>query len=99
LQGGELDGSLVYRKRLRRRLDEYQRNVPPHVQAAQKLAPKGNWIRYIITRNGPEPVDALNSAPNYQHYLDKQLAPAADGILKFLGTSFSDITDAQMQMF
>lgn len=99
LQSGELDGSLVYRKRLRRRLDEYKRNVPPHVQAARKLKPHGNWIRYVITRNGPEPVDALESAPDYQHYLDKQLAPAADGILQFLDTSFSDITDAQMQMF
>ncbi|GAG31423.1 unnamed protein product, partial [marine sediment metagenome] len=76
LQSGKLDASLVYRKRLRRRLDEYQRNVPPHVQAARKLALHGNWIRYVITCNGPEPVDALESAPDYQHYLEKQLAPA-----------------------
>ena len=59
----------------------------------------GNWIRYVITRNGPEPVDAMQSLPDYQHYMDKQLAPAADGILKFLDTSFGHITDAQMQMF
>jgi DNA polymerase-2 len=90
---------LVYSKRLRRRLDEYQRNVPPHVQAARKLTHHGNWIRYVITRNGPEPVDALKSAPDYQHYLDKQLAPVADSILQFLNTSFSDITSPQMQMF
>lgn len=32
---GELDDLLVYRKRLRRRLDDYQRNVPPHVRAAR----------------------------------------------------------------
>jgi DNA polymerase-2 len=99
LQSGELDHALVYRKRLRRRLDEYQRNVPPHVQAARKLARSGNWIRYVITRNGPEPVDGLESAPDYQHYLDKQLAPVADSILQFLDTSFSEITGAQMQMF
>ena len=30
---GELDDLLVYRKRLRRHLDDYQRNVPPHVRA------------------------------------------------------------------
>lgn len=99
LQNGELDESLVYRKRLRRRLDEYQRNVPPHVKAARKLPSHGNWVRYVITRNGPEPVEALESAPDYQHYLDKQLAPAADGILQFLDTSFRNITGAQMQMF
>jgi DNA polymerase II len=99
LQSGELDDTLVYRKRLRRRLDEYQRNVPPHVQAARKLARSGNWVRYVITRNGPEPVDGLESAPDYQHYIDKQLAPVADTILQFLDTSFSDIAGAQMQMF
>ena len=99
LKAGELDGDLVYRKRLRRRLQDYKRNVPPHVQAARKLSSHGNTVRYVITCNGPEPVGALHSVPDYQHYLDKQLAPAADGILQFLGTSFRDLTDSQMQMF
>ncbi|NND91149.1 MAG: DNA polymerase II [Granulosicoccus sp.] len=99
LRNGELDEQLVYRKRIRRALGDYQRNVPPHIQAARKLPRSGSSISYIITRNGPEPVDNLQSAPDYQHYLDKQLAPAADGILQFLGTSFAAITDAQLQMF
>lgn len=38
---GELDAQLVYRKRLRRPLHEYQRNVPPHVRAA-RLADEQN---------------------------------------------------------
>ncbi|MEM8972102.1 MAG: DNA polymerase II [Pseudomonadota bacterium] len=99
LRAGELDEDLVYRKRLRRRLEDYKRNVPPHVQAARKLNSHGNVVRYVMTSNGPEPVAALNSAPDYQHYLDKQLAPAADSILQFLNTSFRDLTDQQMQMF
>lgn len=99
LRDGKYDQQLVYRKRLRRSLADYQRNVPPHVQAARKLRKSGNWISYVITRNGPEPVAALESAPDYDHYLDKQLAPAADSILHFLDTSFRQITDAQMQMF
>lgn len=99
LRQGELNEQLIYKKRIRRALDEYQKNVPPHIQAARKLPKSGRSIRYIITRNGPEPVDALVSEPDYQHYIEKQLAPAADGILQFLDTSFSAITDAQMQMF
>ena len=99
LGAGELDEELIYQKRIRRQLDDYQRNVPPHIQAARKQTKPGRSVRYIITRNGPEPIDALESAPDYQHYLDKQLAPAADGILQFLDTSFSAITDAQLQMF
>ena len=96
---GDLDDSLIYRKRLRRKLNDYQRNVPPHVQAARKLPHAGSWVSYIITRHGPEPIEALHSPPDYQHYMDKQLAPAADGILQFLDTSFAAITDAQMSMF
>ena len=99
LNNGELDEQLVYRKRIRRGLGDYQRNVPPHIKAARKLASNGNTIRYLITRNGPEPAEALESAIDYQHYLDKQLAPAADGILQFMDTSFQSITDAQMTMF
>ncbi|MCW0134934.1 hypothetical protein OIU89_13415 [Escherichia coli] len=41
LMAGELDARLVYRKRLRRPLSEYQRNVPPHVRAA-RLADEEN---------------------------------------------------------
>lgn len=99
LKEGRLDDKLIYRKRIRRKLEEYQRNVPPHIQAARKLHTRGSFIRYVITRNGPEPVEALQSKVDYQHYLDKQLAPAADGILQFMDTSFAEITDAQLRMF
>ena len=99
LNAGELDDQLVYRKRIRRKLADYQKNVPPHIKAARKLGTNAGTIRYLITRNGPEPADALESAIDYQHYLDKQLAPAADGILQFMDTSFHHITDAQLQMF
>ena len=102
LLAGELDEELIYRKRIRRNLSDYERNVPPHIKAARKLQalrPVGNTIRYVITRNGPEPVEAMVSSIDYQHYLDKQLAPAADGILQFMDTSFAQITDAQLQMF
>lgn len=99
LRAGELDASLAYRKRLRRDVSDYQRSVPPHVRAARKLSKPGRWIRYVMTLDGPEPVEAMTSRPDHEHYLEKQLAPAADGILRFLDTSFADITDAQMRMF
>lgn len=44
LMAGELNARLVYRKRLRRPLSEYQRNVPPHVRAA-RLADEENQKR------------------------------------------------------
>lgn len=99
LRSGKLDDDLVYRKRLRRGLDEYQRSVPPHVQAARQLKNPGRWIRYVITRNGPEPASLRRSEPDHEHYIEKQLTPAANGILPFLGTSFEELTDAQLRMF
>ena len=96
---GKLDEELVYRKRLRRKLSEYTRNIPPHVQAARKLANPGRWIRYVITNHGPEPVAAHIPQPDYAHYRERQLAPAADGILHFLGESFAAMTDRQLEIF
>jgi len=99
LKRGELDQQLVYRKRLRRPLDEYRRNIPPHVQAARKLGRQVRWISYLITLNGPEPVERQTSPIDYQHYIDRQLAPVADGILHFVNERFEQITADQMMLF
>ncbi len=99
LFGGELDADLVYRKRLRRPLDAYQRNVPPHVQAARKSKKRRKWVDYVITPQGPEPVDNHPTQLDYDHYQEKQLKPVADGVLHFLDTSFDEITTNQMSIF
>ncbi len=99
MMAGKLNDELVYRKRLRRPLSEYTKNVPPHVQAARQLDNPGRWISYVITSAGPQPVTGSIPKPDYAHYRDRQLAAAADGILHFLSTSFDAITDKQMAMF
>lgn len=106
VQAGERDQELVYRKRLRRHLHEYQKNVPPHVQAARKLQQRtgqqlrrGDWIEYLITLNGPEPVAAQQSPLDYQHYIDKQLSPVADSILYFVEQSLAELVDSQIPLF
>ena len=99
LKEGELDEQLVYRKRLRQPLEAYQRNIPPHAQAAKKMRRPGRVIRYLITVNGPEPVEALVSPIDYQHYLDRQLAPVADGVLHFLDESFERVVGEQLELF
>lgn len=108
---GEFDDLLIYRKRLRRKLSDYQRNVPPHARAA-KIADdynhkhgrplqyqNGGWISYIITTQGPEPLETHHSPIDYQHYLDKQLKPVAESILTFLGQSFDGLTTDQYDLF
>jgi DNA polymerase-2 len=108
---GELDELLVYRKRLRRPLGDYQRNVPPHVRAA-RLADEfnlaqgyplqyqnGGTIGYVITLAGPEPIERRRSPIDYEHYLTRQLQPVADAILPFVDDDFSSLTSGQQSLF
>jgi DNA polymerase-2 len=106
VRAGERDAQLVYRKRLRRKLEDYQRNIPPHVQAARLYAERqlpvptrGSWVEYVITSSGAEPAAAALAPLDYQHYLDRQLAPVADGILSFVGSSFAALTEQQIGLF
>lgn len=108
---GNHDDKLVYRKRLRQSLDKYVKNVPPHVKAA-RLADHNNaelgktlkyqhkgWIAYIITVNGPEPLEYRVSPIDYEHYISKQIQPVAEGILPFIDLSFEQLTSAQLGLF
>ncbi len=99
LLAGKLDEKLVYRKRLRRKLSDYERNVPPHVQAARKSANPQKWIDYVLTVQGPEPSEERTSELDYQHYVEKQLVPVADGILHFLNSSYHSVVSNQGELF
>ncbi len=108
---GKFDEELVYQKRLRRKLHEYQKNIPPQVRAA-RMADEINAqlgrplqyqnrgrIEYLITVNGPEPKEYLKSRIDYQHYIDKQLKPVADAILPFIGKQFESLSLPQLGLF
>ena len=111
VRSGKLDHKLVYRKRLRRPLADYQKNVPPHVQAARKAEAwrlnnnlpsaytNGGWIEYVITLTGPEPLEIGPVNYDYEHYIERQIEPVVDGILPFLNDSFANITEHQLGLF
>ncbi|MBN3726298.1 DNA polymerase II [Burkholderia sp. Ac-20379] len=108
---GELDDQLVYRKRVRRPLADYQRNVPPHVRAARTADAfnreqgrplqyqRGGWISYVMTTAGPEPLETMRSPIDYAFYLSRQLQPVADAILPFLKDDFEAVISGQGQLF
>ncbi|MGK3142925.1 DNA polymerase II [Pantoea sp. C2G6] len=111
LLAGELDDLLIYKKRLRRPLKEYERNVPPHVRAA-RLADEenrqlnrplqyqnGGRIRYVMATAGPEPLEARRTPLDYDHYVTRQLQPVADGILPFVGGDFATLITGQLGLF
>ena len=110
LAGGH-DDLLIYRKRLRRQLSDYERNVPPHVRAARladeyndqhgrpRQYQNGGTISYVITVAGPQPLENRTAEVDYDHYLTRQLQPVADAILVFVDDDFSALVGGQMGLF
>jgi len=111
LNHGKLDSQLIYRKRLRQKLDQYHKNIPPHARAAinaevifkqhglpSRYRHKG-WIEYVITLNGPEVLECQTSKLNYEHYIERQLTPVADSILATLNDSMENILKKQIDLF
>ena len=102
VRSGERDDELVYRKALRKRLDEYTATTPPHVAAARKLeGDPDRIVEYLITVAGPEPTAALASPVDREHYVQKQVRPVAEPVLGVLGLDFDRVVgdDAQLELF
>ncbi|MFV2031350.1 MAG: DNA polymerase II, partial [Gammaproteobacteria bacterium] len=69
LRNGRFDDQLIYRKRLRKKLSDYVKNIPPHAQAAIKAEAlfketdqpsryrNKSWIEYVVTVNGAEALE------------------------------------------
>lgn len=91
LRSGTLDEKLVFRKRLRKPLHEYKKVSPPYVVAGRKLESAGRVIEYVMTTDGPEPVEQLTHNPDHEHYLQKQIQPVVQPILEVLGLDFQRI--------
>jgi len=111
LYQGKFDDKLVYRKRLHKKLDEYQKNIPPHAQAAikaeaefrQKNEPSRyrnrSWISYVVTVAGAETLECQSARLDYEHIVERQLTPIADTILNAIGSSMDAITQQQQNLF
>ncbi len=102
VRGGAHDDLLVYRKGLRKRLGAYTATTPPHVAAARKSPGKpGRVIAYVMTTDGPEPLDHRRHELDREHYVDKQIRPVAEPVLGALGLAFETVTgdDTQLALF
>jgi len=99
LKAGVYDDKLVYRKRLRKDVDEYIKNIPPHVRAAKMLREPGDVVYYVITERGPIPIQFSYNDIDYNHYIEKQLKPIADSVLALLGKSFDSIVGSDQMSF
>jgi DNA polymerase II len=99
VKAGEYDDKLVYRKRLRKDVDEYTKNIPQHVKAARLLPEASGTVYYVITKRGPIPVELKHTDIDYDHYIEKQLKPIADSVLILLGESFDSIVQSDQLSF
>jgi DNA polymerase-2 len=99
LRAGRFDDQLTYKKAIRKDIAAYTKTTPPHVKAARKLgAAGGRIIAYVMTRNGPEPLGNLTAPADYTHYIEHQIAPIADAVLRFLGTDFDSVMQTKKQL-
>jgi len=96
---GKHDNLLIYRKAIRKEVEEYTKTTPPHVKAARLLGSelKSNIIEYVMTSEGPEPIQKQKHKIDYEHYIDKQIKPIADAILVFYNQNFDDIIKGSSQ--
>ena len=98
LRKGKYDKKLIYKKALRKNIDEYTKTTPPHVKAARKLKKiTSKIIEYVMTVDGPEPLEALKHSIDYDHYIDKQIKPIADSVLIFFNQKFDDVIKGTTQ--
>lgn len=95
LSSGIFDSDLIYQKRMSKKLEEYTKTKPPHVQAAHILKeqnrPIPQTIEYVMTPNGPFPVELTPSQFDYEHYREKQIRPLAEVVLEHQGVSFDEL--------
>ena len=99
LKSGKFDDKLIYRKRLRKEVEDYTKNVPPHARAAKLLNEPRDVIYYAITQRGPIPIELKHNDFDYDHYIDKQLKPIADSVLSLLGKNFDSIAENDQLSF
>jgi DNA polymerase II len=98
IQNGKYDEDLVYRKSIRKDLEEYTKTTPPHVKAARKLKKlESSTIEYYMTTAGPEPIQLLKHDLDYEHYIEKQIKPIADTMLSFFNIAFEDLIKGSTQ--
>jgi DNA polymerase-2 len=96
---GDLDEALVYRKNLRKDVEDYIATTPPHVVAARKSSqPVGRLVSYVITTAGPEPMDNIQHPLDREHYVLKQVKPVAEPVLETLGLDFERVIGDSRQI-
>jgi DNA polymerase-2 len=103
LRAGHHDDLLTYRRSLRKPVEAYTKSSPPHARAAALLPPdeRTGIIRYVWTREGPQPESRRTAPLDYEHYTAKQLLPIVEAVAPYIGLDLEAIfaADRQLKLF
>ena len=101
LKKGKYDELLIYKKTMRKEMEDYAVDTPTkkvvNKLLAQGIKLESNIIKYIMTEDGPEHVGHLKHKIDYKHYIDKQIKPIADAILLFYNIDFESLMKGSKQ--
>jgi DNA polymerase-2 len=56
-------------------------------------------IAYVITVEGPQPIEQRTAALDYEHYVATQIRPVFEQVEEWSGTSWERITTGQQSLF
>ncbi|WP_373293718.1 DNA polymerase II [Shewanella saliphila] len=107
IKQGERDSELIFKKRLRRHVEDYTAKSSPHVKAAKQLAQiqgtnkvtrRGQQIRYVMTTTGAQPIEAHPTNIDYEYYINRQIQPIAEPILQLCGQRFDALVNDQLSL-
>jgi len=104
LKAGKYDVELVFHRKLSKPSSQYVKNIPPHVKALKRLDPEDKkdlrTVDYLMTPDGPWPVELKPERIDYHFYMEKQIAPLADMILQEKNQNYLDLVEiGQMDLF
>lgn len=107
IKAGLSDKELVFRKRLKRDVEQYTAKSSPHVKAAilkcqrtgdNSHGQKGAMVEYVMTLSGAKSIDSPNLNYDYDYYIEKQIKPIAEPVLQLMGCNFDGLNSQQMSL-
>ncbi|ABE55708.1 DNA damage-inducible DNA polymerase II [Shewanella denitrificans OS217] len=107
LKQGLRNSELVFRKRLKRNIEDYTAKSSPHVKAAalrcaatgdESFGRKGANVEYVMTKQGARVIQSAKLDYDYDYYIEKQIQPIAEPILGLLNRSFIEFTSNQLPL-
>ena len=115
VRNGEHDDELVYTKQLRKPVEQYTANVPPHVRAVRLHESefagqsggsglKRRVVNYVQTLRGPvllEDLALCGSPLDREHYVERQIEPVVQPVFEILQRDFDQVIgdDRQVELF